>query len=368
MNTVSRKRGFTLVELLVVIAIIGILIALLLPAIQAAREAARRADCLNKLKQFGIAFHNYHDSNKKLPQGAMFHPKSATDNSVKAVDGWSWIVLLLPYIEQQGLYDGLDIVNKFALKNATDTSKPKTGWQVARDAVINEIVCPSNPNGTYWNPTNKVGALTSYKALGATHQESLAYASKSNKKTGAKYLPSDVGTHPDGTLYAGSQTRLADLAMDGTSHTALVTEVTEDQSARWIVGAETIVYGLNLKPALSFKNTFQKTFYHPNGFLGKYGDEIATTAAYLKFKTCLACNYERNSGANKGEYKSPLNDTEDKTHTAGYGPSSGHPTVVNHLMGDGAVKTIAKDVDAAAYMFVITRNGADPVPPNIFNN
>ncbi len=70
MTSYPKKRGFTLVELLVVIAIIGILIALLLPAIQAAREAARCAACINNLKQMGLAFHNYHDANKKFPKSA----------------------------------------------------------------------------------------------------------------------------------------------------------------------------------------------------------------------------------------------------------------------------------------------------------
>ncbi len=89
-----RHTGFTLVELLVVIAIIGVLVALLLPAVQAAREAARRAWCKNNLKQIGLAFHLYHDQRKTFPFGFNEH-------------GTAWSALILPQLEQQGLYDTL---------------------------------------------------------------------------------------------------------------------------------------------------------------------------------------------------------------------------------------------------------------------
>jgi prepilin-type N-terminal cleavage/methylation domain-containing protein len=94
---VSLRRGFTLVELLVVIAIIGILVALLLPAIQAAREAARRTQCVNNLKQIGVALQNFHDTHKKFPCGA---PDDDTDE-------WGWGTYLLGFAEQQALYDQL---------------------------------------------------------------------------------------------------------------------------------------------------------------------------------------------------------------------------------------------------------------------
>src|SRR3954468_24993586 len=99
------RRGFTLIELLVVIAIIGVLVALLLPAVQAAREAARRVQCVNNLKQVGLALHGYHDAHNTFPAGgwiALFgQPATANMNS-----GWSASVL--PWLEQRALYDGLN--------------------------------------------------------------------------------------------------------------------------------------------------------------------------------------------------------------------------------------------------------------------
>jgi prepilin-type N-terminal cleavage/methylation domain-containing protein/prepilin-type processing-associated H-X9-DG protein len=99
-----RKRGFTLVELLVVIAIIGILVALLLPAVQAAREAARRIKCGNNLKQFGLAFHNYHDVYQALPTGGDNGPTNCCDADAARVDRYNWTFHILPYLEQPAVY------------------------------------------------------------------------------------------------------------------------------------------------------------------------------------------------------------------------------------------------------------------------
>jgi prepilin-type N-terminal cleavage/methylation domain-containing protein/prepilin-type processing-associated H-X9-DG protein len=122
-------HGFTLVELLVVITIIGILIALLLPAVQAAREAARKMQCSNNLKQIALAMHSYHEAHNTLPYGA-------GDCCGKAAPGaWGgiWTTMILPYIEQQGLYGQIDF-NKYV------TDLP---LQVLT-TVISGYVCPSD--------------------------------------------------------------------------------------------------------------------------------------------------------------------------------------------------------------------------------
>ncbi len=100
----SNKRGFTLIELLVVIAIIGILVALLLPAVQQAREAARRVQCRNNLKQMGIALHNYHDTHQTFPFGYLKKPDGVQGNAA----GFGWLAMLLPQLEQNNIYQQFD--------------------------------------------------------------------------------------------------------------------------------------------------------------------------------------------------------------------------------------------------------------------
>jgi len=137
----SRKSGFTLIELLVVIAIIGVLIALLLPAVQAAREAARRAQCTNNLKQICIALHNYHDQ-----QGA-FPPGGITGANMVGGDVWnqqanlvSWRALILPQMEQNQLYNA---VNTYISTTGDSTFNPGAAF-TAWVTVVNTWLCPSD--------------------------------------------------------------------------------------------------------------------------------------------------------------------------------------------------------------------------------
>nr|WP_235905567.1 DUF1559 domain-containing protein [Tautonia marina] len=110
MMRIDRRSGFTLIELLVVIAIIGVLIALLLPAVQAAREAARRAQCVNNLKQLGIAMHNYHATVNAFPVGYLYPRPGSHDPQIPALHyRWSALAQLSPYLEQSQVYNALNM-------------------------------------------------------------------------------------------------------------------------------------------------------------------------------------------------------------------------------------------------------------------
>ena len=118
------RRGFTLVELLVVIAIIGVLVALLLPAVQSARESARRMRCQNSLKQIGVALHNYEQTHKRFPPGIVqqqadpqFAAGATANNTINDTESWAWGAFLLPYLEQNQLYEQAGIGRGEPLQN-----------------------------------------------------------------------------------------------------------------------------------------------------------------------------------------------------------------------------------------------------------
>ena len=142
--SVTSRRGFTLIELLVVIAIIGVLVGLLLPAVQQAREAARRSSCGNKIKQMGLACHNYADKHAK--RGDNFLPASNT--AAVAADGWSWVVKILPYSEENNLYNALSIAN-------IETSAYSSTQPAANQVQVDWAGCPSS--------TNYEGGLITYR-------------------------------------------------------------------------------------------------------------------------------------------------------------------------------------------------------------
>src|SRR5436190_7923384 len=134
-----RSAGFTLIELLVVIAIIAILIALLVPAVQKVREAAARSSCQNNLRQIGLAMHMYQDTARVLPKGWVTCVTGGT--TVAPSPGWSWAILILPYIEQGALYTTInpDI--------ATPTGPPHLPPLILQ-SVIPTYICPSDKVGT----------------------------------------------------------------------------------------------------------------------------------------------------------------------------------------------------------------------------
>ena len=136
------SRGFTLVELLVVIAIIGVLVSLLLPAVQAAREAARRTQCTNNVKQFGLGLLNYHDSRKRYPFAMTIEPDNIKAKGGMAgigrnpLYGPNWIIEILPFMEQQSLHKQFNLSQPIS----ADVNR------VPRGTYVSAFICPSDPN------------------------------------------------------------------------------------------------------------------------------------------------------------------------------------------------------------------------------
>jgi prepilin-type N-terminal cleavage/methylation domain-containing protein/prepilin-type processing-associated H-X9-DG protein len=203
----ARRPGaaFTLVELLVVIAIIGILVALLLPAVQSAREAARRVKCSNHLKQIGLALHNYHDVHNAFPPGTI-------DYGVPDSQEWGWAVFMLPYVEQQGLYDQLAPNNRRFVELLSDPAA-RTLCQFHLEL----FRCPSDRTPRLLQGTDQVRDLDGVAPVGPNF-----FGATSNYIGVTGFW--EIGIDPANGLFgANSEVDFRDL-VDGTSNTFAVGE------------------------------------------------------------------------------------------------------------------------------------------------
>lgn len=238
------QRGFTLVELLVVIAIIGVLVGLLLPAVQAAREAARRMQCSNNLKNLALACHNYHDTYKTFPAGWVGHVQNPVGNSVGASGVqspmWGWGALLLPFVEQSPLHDkigvGRNSLQDAAVAFTTDMQQP-----------ISTFRCPSDVAPDINRPAFNPGD----RAVGGT-AISLGLATSNH-----------IGVNNAGPCFSGNATlddrghngifrqdfgcRFRDI-LDGTSTTLMFGErrwqYKAQSNGNWATSAAGVVYGV----------------------------------------------------------------------------------------------------------------------------
>lgn len=219
MKVTKNRNAFTLVELLVVIAIIGILIALLLPAVQAAREAARRSDCSNKMKQLGLALQNHHDRYKRFPPGGAADQVPFGTNA--GAWGSSWLVYILPDIEQSNIYDKMIFSGGSGWGTNANNNKNAAGGNE-----IDAFYCPSSPlerlarsphGGGQLSASNYVGVSGAVSGFGGLNE------SRNANPGGSAGCCSGGIISWGGVLYPNSETKFANIT-DGTSNTAFVGE------------------------------------------------------------------------------------------------------------------------------------------------
>ncbi|WDI43856.1 DUF1559 domain-containing protein [Bremerella sp. P1] len=299
----SRKSGFTLVELLVVIAIIGILIALLLPAVQQAREAARRMQCSNNLKQMGLACHNYMDiSQGSFPPGSYYKLQSGQ------WDSHGWAVAILPFIEQNALYDQYNFsLNPLAAAH-----------QDIRRTVVDGYICPSF-NGASTNTSGSLfsdGALFTYQGIAGVYF---------NDSTLDQNLPGNAGhgmITSNGVFRINGERRAADI-VDGLSNTIMIGDYTHSDRT-----------GVN------------------SGFPGNVRVWIAGTTS-----TVNGALYNL-----KIIYEDTINSRRDRNDGIAFNHlpfTSKHPGGANFAAADGSVHFLPETINFDVYRAVATINGGE---------
>lgn len=351
MKTTFRKLrqllGFTLVELLVVIAIIGILIALLLPAVQAAREAARRMECTNKLKQITLGLHNYSDAN------ATYLPPAGW---VGGTMHWpSWTVRLFPYIEQTSLYSLVSadprhwIEIPFGWTVLTD-SNMQTVWK----ARIPTYFCPSDVTEIWRDKDNTGGwALVCHNYVGNAGNTDFGHHDKLSNGQTLKYKGGPFGTGDFKDYASGSVASQSDYKifqeklsgiLDGTSNTLACSEILvpiESSPGTTALGQTTRVAG-----------SMFTGYYTPNNgtdYAPRFcGDGIAGVTNY----SCTPI------GSGMTGYCIAV---YHQTVYSFYSARSRHPGGVNASLMDGSVRFISETIDQAVWRAASTSQGSESV-------
>jgi prepilin-type N-terminal cleavage/methylation domain-containing protein/prepilin-type processing-associated H-X9-DG protein len=329
-----HRRGFTLIELLVVIAIIGVLIALLLPAVQAAREAARRSQCINNLKQIGIAMHNYHDALGSLPWGM---------GSDVEYHFWSALALMLPHMENQPLHNAIN----FDLEAFTRLPENTT----AQQATLAFALCPSDVDRL----TNPEGHINYGANFGTSPQ--LDHRQLSGLFGLITYAP--IGR------FSG--------IVDGLSHTAAFSEkvkgigfwVTDGRDTMRPSGSILGLPGQRLSPDPRPYHEACSALDPGTSPLATFDDgRLAMGVTWFTGLT-WACFYNHVMPPNKwscstGVFQTPLFPNFLRAHGA-MTAASRHPGVVNVLFADGSVRPVKETVAVAVWWALGSRAGGEVV-------
>lgn len=220
----TSRSAFTLVELLVVIAIIGVLVALLLPAVQQAREAARRMQCSNNLKQMGLALHNYHGTYGSLPPATVRAPYTVSAGWY-GKPGWGWGSLILPFVEQPALHEQMGVTTN-QLQNYASIPNMVPLTQTKLDVYL----CPSSPtpdlNDKFKKnafPAEDVPASSNYKGVFGTNNEGATTGGPADCPSG--WWRGYCFKAENGLFGGGSKVKFRDIT-DGTTNTLAIGEVT----------------------------------------------------------------------------------------------------------------------------------------------
>jgi len=349
----QRPPGFTLIELLVVIAIIAVLIALLLPAVQSAREAARRMQCVNNLKQFGLAIHNYVDSFQCLPFGKGDDYENVLPNA-PTYARWSTHSQLLAFMEQTPLFNSInfnlppetpfmDSYNMGFMMTFQDPNRENS--TVCRIA-LSAFICPSDPAGT-GGPPGWNGGNNYFGNEGSW----LCDACQQNPSTIAP------GYLPQGPLYNRSCVNLASMT-DGTSQTAFMSERRRGQGTPDI---KNDMYMMGM--ALTIDQTWQMctnldmTMAMPltswMGATWAIGDMTCTTYNHVSTPNTRTC-----AGMSGGMAMPNMSMANMAVQLL---PSSYHPGGVNLALGDGSVRFIKESIALNVWRALSTRNGGEVV-------
>ncbi|APW62649.1 DUF1559 domain-containing protein [Paludisphaera borealis] len=364
----SKRRGFTLIELLVVIAIIAVLIALLLPAVQSAREAARRAQCINNLKQLGLAVHNYHSQQNVFPP-LMGNLSNAAYNATGDPFPFDWTASILPNMEQQPLYNAAN----FTLhSNAAWNLTPQNSTVI--NSRVSMMMCPSESSKM---PTVGQGWKNYVANIGGPAVNS----GWSGLLVIMRGDPNNNPGQPIGPVNFNCGSFGVESVTDGTSNTALFSETLvgtgPPMNAVTIATAQrksTILFisGMNLpmdqgasqpQAAQNFVATCKAlpgttTGFGPsspvtgNAWLGGNANSCLTWDSYNHWMPPNGIGCYNAADGNSSGWGNP-NDAMP--------PSSNHPGGVNMSMGDGSVRFIKDSVSLQAWWGLGTRNGGEVI-------